>query len=60
MHLAGLSNTATLSFFGTSLFASSARWASISDKSKQHNFELPLDYDEELYVKIEDTLMEIL
>lgn len=60
MHLAGLSNTPTLSFFGESLFASSKRWATISDEENQYNFELPLNYKEDIYKKIEKTLMELI
>ncbi len=60
MHLAGLTNTPTLSFFGENLFASSKRWATISDKSLQNNFEVPINYDEEFYAKIEQRLMKVL
>jgi ADP-heptose:LPS heptosyltransferase len=60
MHLAGLTNTQTLSFFGDSLFASSKRWATISDESMQHNFEVPQNYDEEFYQTVENKLLEIL
>ena len=60
MHLAGLTNTPTLSFFGENLFASSKRWSTISNKKYQNNFELPLNYTQEFYDKIETRLMEIL
>lgn len=49
MHLAGALNIKTLSFFGDSLFASSKRWATISDKEKQANFEVAQHYDEDFY-----------
>ncbi len=52
MHLAGALNIKTLSFFGNSLFASSKRWATISDKEKQANFEVAQDYDEAFYQSI--------
>jgi len=60
MHLAGLTNTPTLSFFGNNLFASSKRWATISDKKYQHNYELPTNYGKEFYAIIEGKLMEII
>jgi len=60
MHLAGLTNTPTLSFFGSNLFASSKRWATISDKKYQYNYEIPPNYDKEFYDIIEKKLMEII
>ncbi len=60
MHLAGLTNTRTLSFFGENLFASSKRWATISDKDMQNNFEVPQNYTQEFYTKIENKLMELI
>ena len=60
MHLAGMTNTPTLSFFGDKLFASSKRWGTISDKDMQHNFEIPLNYDKIFYQHIENKLMELI
>ncbi|WP_198305501.1 glycosyltransferase family 9 protein [Arcobacter vandammei] len=60
MHLAGATNTKTLSFFGDSLFASSKRWATISDEKLQNNFMLNANYTKEDYLKIENRLKEIL
>jgi len=60
MHLAGLTNTPTLSFFGSNLFASSKRWATISEKEKQNNFEVPQNYDKNFYNRIEKKLMELI
>ncbi|MGB3750646.1 MAG: glycosyltransferase family 9 protein [Arcobacteraceae bacterium] len=60
MHLAGLTNTPTLSFFGSNLFASSKRWATISDENYQHNYEIPPNHGKEFYNIIENKLMEIL
>ena len=60
MHLAGATNTKTLSFFGNSLFASSKRWATISKVENQNNFMLSADYSKEEYLKIEKKLMEII
>ena len=37
MHLAGMLNIKTVSFFGDNLFASPKRWATVSDIKKQHN-----------------------
>ncbi|MDX4013044.1 glycosyltransferase family 9 protein [Aliarcobacter skirrowii] len=60
MHLAGASNTKTLSFFGDSLFASSKRWATISDEKYQNNFMLNKNYSKDDYIKIKNCLKEIL
>lgn len=60
MHLAGMTNTRTLSFFGDSLFASSKRWATISDEKYQNNFMLSRNYSKEDFLKIKDSLKEIL
>lgn len=60
MHLAGATNTKTISFFGDSLFASSKRWATISEEKNQNNFMLASDYSKEEYKKIENCLMGIL
>lgn len=58
MHLAGLTNTATFSFFGENLFASSKRWSTVSELKYQNNYEVPANYSEEFYDKIENNLME--
>ena len=60
MHLAGLTNTPTLSFFGSNLFASSKRWGTISDEKYQNNFEIPLGYGEEFLKSVETRMMELL
>jgi ADP-heptose:LPS heptosyltransferase len=60
MHLAGLTNTNTLSFFGSSLFASSQRWATISEKQFQNNFEIPSNKTEEFFQTIESKMIEVL
>lgn len=60
MHLAGLTNTPTFSFFGENLFASSKRWATVSDTKLQNNFEVPLDYSDKFYDEVEDKLLKIL
>lgn len=59
MHLAGATNTKTLSFFGDSLFASAKRWGTISDEKNQNNFTVPKDYTVEVYKKIENRLKEL-
>jgi ADP-heptose:LPS heptosyltransferase len=38
MHLAGALNIKTISFFGSNLFASPKRWATVSETCRQHNF----------------------
>lgn len=60
MHLAGLTNTTTLSFFGENLFASSKRWATISEKKYQNNYEVSANYSKEFYKKIEDRMLELI
>jgi len=60
MHLAGALNIKTLSFFGDSLFASSKRWATISDRKKQTNIEVPIDYDKAFYQSVENKLSKII
>src|SRR5574344_1282409 len=60
MHLAGATNTKTLSFFGDSLFASSKRWATTSDEKYQNNFMINKNYTKEQYLQIENRLKEIL
>lgn len=60
MHLAGAVNTPSISFFGDSLFASSRRWGTISQASKQKNFMLPKNYPEEIVEQIETALLEML
>lgn len=57
MHLAGALNIKTLSFFGDSLFASSKRWATISDPKKQANYEVPQNYADDFYQSVENKLM---
>lgn len=52
MHLAGAVNTPTISFFGESLFASSRRWATISEPARQHNFMLGQNYPRETLEEI--------
>ena len=42
-HLASLMGTPTMTFFGSSLFASAARWKSVGEESKQQHFMIPLE-----------------
>jgi ADP-heptose:LPS heptosyltransferase len=58
MHLAGLTNTVTFSFFGNTKFASSNRWATISGTSCQHNYEI--DGTTEQYQKIENDILDFI
>jgi ADP-heptose:LPS heptosyltransferase len=60
MHLAGLTNTKTLSFFGDTLFASAKRWGTISDETCQNNFTVPSNYSQDLYMQIENRLSELI
>ena len=45
-HVASLVGIPTMTFFGSSLFASSARWKSIGEMSIQQHFMIPLEQDE--------------
>jgi len=60
MHLAGMTNTPTLSFFGANLFASAKRWGTISDEGLQHNFTVGAGYGVEVYDGIENKLLNII
>jgi ADP-heptose:LPS heptosyltransferase len=54
MHLAGALNIKTVSFFGNNLFASSKRWATVSETNKQLNIEIDKDYQQGFLKKIID------
>jgi len=54
MHLAGVLNIKTVSFFGSNLFASSKRWATVSEANKQLNIEIDKNYQQDLLKKIID------
>lgn len=60
MHLAGLTNTPTFSFFGSNLFASSKRWATISSENLQNNFEVKSNYTREFYNELENKLYNVI
>lgn len=60
MHLAGAVNTPTLSFFGTSRFASSQRWATIGESRRQINFMLEPQYDRATFDTIRTALVDAL
>jgi len=60
MHLAGMTNTPTLSFFGANLFASAKRWGTISEEEKQNNFTIPANYGTDVYKEIENRLIELI
>lgn len=49
-HLANLVGTATMTFFGDSLFASAARWKSIGDEKLQKHYMLPVDEEKRLAI----------
>ncbi len=60
MHLAGLTNTTTLSFFGNNLFASSKRWATVSNTKCQNNYEVSKNYNKDFYNTIENKLLRLI
>ena len=60
MHLAGALNVQTLSFFGSSQFASPKRWATVSETNKQTNIQLPTNYSRKNYDDIECKLKRII
>lgn len=45
-HVASLVGTPTMTFFGSSLFASAKRWKGIGEESKQEHFMIPVEVDE--------------
>jgi ADP-heptose:LPS heptosyltransferase len=57
MHLAAINNIKTISFFGSNLFATPKRWASINEKDNQFNFILDENYESKDYLEIEKTLL---
>ena len=57
MHLAGVLNIQTISFFGSNLFASSKRWATVSEANKQLNIEIDKGYHQDLLKKIIDLVV---
>lgn len=60
MHLAGATNTPTLSFFGDTKFASAKRWATVSEASLQSNFMINKDYSCKDYKSIEDRMKQLI
>ena len=58
-HLASLVGTPTMTFFGSSLFASAKRWKSIGSKEKQEHFMIPLDKElrEKLFNEVKGRLV---
>ena len=52
MHLAGALNIKTISFFGSSLFASPMRWATVSESGQQLNIEVNKNYNQDFFKKI--------
>ena len=58
MHLAGALNIKTVSFFGSSLFASSKRWATVNDGDKQLNIEVDMHYQQDFFRKIIDLIIQ--
>ncbi len=57
-HIASLVGTPTMTFFGSSLFASAKRWKSIGELSKQKHFMIPLDKNarDELFEEVKKEL----
>ena len=56
MHLAGAVNTRTLSFFGSSVFASCRRWQPLNMQDRQANFMLDGPPSEATFTQIVDAL----
>lgn len=58
-HVASLVGTPTMTFFADSLFASSKRWKSVGDESKQKHFMIPQDADakKELFEEVKKGLL---
>lgn len=60
MHLAGAVNSSTISFFGESLFASSKRWATVSNPTRQHNFMIGKTYSKDTVFDVERAMLDVL
>ena len=58
MHLAGALNIKTVSFFGSNLFASSKRWATVSENNKQLNIEISKNYNQGFLGKITSRIIQ--
>ena len=58
MHLAGALNIKTVSFFGNNLFASSKRWATVSESKKQLNIEIDENYSQDFFKKTIDMVIQ--
>jgi len=58
MHLAGALNIKTVGFFGNNLFASSKRWATVSETNKQLNIEIDKNYQQDFLEKIIDLVIQ--
>ena len=60
-HLASLVGTPTMTFFGDSLFASSARWKAIGDEKLQEHFMLPSDENnrKEMFEEVKEKLLSL-
>ena len=58
-HIASLVGTPTMTFFGSSLFASSARWKSVGDVKLQEHFMIPVDEVErdKLFEKVKNEII---
>lgn len=58
-HVASLVGTPTMTFFGSSLFASAARWKGVGEEDKQEHFMIPLEKDErdKLFEEIKTDLL---
>ena len=57
-HLASLVGTPTVTFFGSSLFASAKRWKSVGEESKQQHFMIPVEEEarRELFDEVKSEL----
>ena len=60
-HLASLMGCPTMTFFGDSLFASSARWKSVGDEKLQKHYMIPQDKDkrEGMFEKVKREILKI-
>jgi len=59
-HLASLVGTPTMTFFGSSLFASVARWRSVGDKKLQRHFMLPVEGTEDRKEMFKEITLELI
>jgi len=58
-HLASAVGVKTITFFGNSLFASSKRWKSVADESKQQHFMIDMQRKDEIFKEVLEVMKQL-